>query len=390
MRKSQYQTPNGCQTSRGTTFVNCKPSQPVQLYALLAGLPTALCPGYQFFIFRLFIDHFTCFTSFIFMSHIIRYWLLPFGCIRPSRPIGFVLPLQLLNGFRFERFFKGGFGQSSCSSRPRAQSRNGDFVAGSCDWWLEAERSCTTSKNTEINRTYRTKWNQMESNGIKWNQSITKSLTHGVKCTIATQQVLQYQMLAFQCFSSCIICTKEPNDPPEAAARSDCSTWRKRHFIQRYIFVKLHTGPIPLCPSLSSASPSMFAFSSSGFCRNFRLRFCGFASVQSCCFRSRLPCVIFISFVALQESVERDIATIAAIAAIRVSFTPWRVRLQGLQGRTRSVLRTLRAQRLLHVKSCQRVKAHKVPKDFGSMYPVTRPWFQNSKNSAWQFMATHW
>ena len=54
MRKSQYQTPNGCQTSRGTTFVNCKPSQPVQLYALLAGLPTALCPGYQFFIFRLF------------------------------------------------------------------------------------------------------------------------------------------------------------------------------------------------------------------------------------------------------------------------------------------------------------------------------------------------
>lgn len=54
MRKSQYQTPNSCQTSRGTTFVNCKPSQPVQLYALLAGLPTALCPGYQFFIFRLF------------------------------------------------------------------------------------------------------------------------------------------------------------------------------------------------------------------------------------------------------------------------------------------------------------------------------------------------
>ena len=114
------------------------------------------------------LDHFTCFTSFIFMSHIIRYWLLPFGCIRPSRPIGSVLPLQLLNGFRFDRFFKVGFGQNSCSSRPRAQSRNGDFVAGSCDWWLEAERSCTTSKNTEIDRT---KWNQMESNGIRVSQS---------------------------------------------------------------------------------------------------------------------------------------------------------------------------------------------------------------------------
>ena len=167
MRKSQYQTPNGCQTSRGTTFVNCKPSQPVQLYALLAGLPTALCPGYQFFIFRLFRSFYLFHFIYLHVTHH-SLWLLPFGCIRPSRPIGSVLPLQLLNGFRFDRFFKGGFGQSSCSSRPRAQSRNGDFVAGSCDWWLEAERSCTTSKNTEINRT---KWNQMESNGIRVSQS---------------------------------------------------------------------------------------------------------------------------------------------------------------------------------------------------------------------------
>jgi hypothetical protein len=69
MRKSQYQTPNGCQTSRGTTFVNCKPSQPVQLYALLAGLPTALCPGYQFFIFRLFRSFYLFHFIYLHVTH---------------------------------------------------------------------------------------------------------------------------------------------------------------------------------------------------------------------------------------------------------------------------------------------------------------------------------
>lgn len=48
------QKQNRCKTSRGTTFVNCKPRQPVQLYALLAGLPTALCPGYAFSFSGLF------------------------------------------------------------------------------------------------------------------------------------------------------------------------------------------------------------------------------------------------------------------------------------------------------------------------------------------------
>lgn len=296
MRKSQYQTPNGCQTSRGTTFVNCKPSQPVQLYALLAGLPTALCPGYQFFIFRLFRSFYL--FHFIYL-HVTHHSLLA-SSLR-------------LHSSQSSHWFR--------SSAPTAQRLSFRPFLQSWLWPKQLQQSPTSAKpqwrfcRRELRpvagswkvvhhlQKHRDRPNQVESNGIKWNQSITKSLTNGVKCTIATQQVLQHQMLAFQCFSSCIICTKEPNDPPEAAARSDCSTWRKRHFIQRYIFVKLHTGPIPLCPSLSSAAPSMFAFSSSGFCRNFRLHFCGFASVQSCCFRSRLPCVIFISFVALQESV---------------------------------------------------------------------------------------
>ena len=163
MRRSQYQTPNGCQQAEAPLSLTANPaSQYNFMYCWQACLPNfvqAIHFHFNTFYSIYLFHHFSlrlssCLT---FVTHqalsassLRLHSFQSFQCSRSSAPAA---------STAVPRFFKVGFGQSSCSSRPRTQSRNGDFVP-SCDWWLEAERSCTTSKNTQINRT---KWNQMES-----------------------------------------------------------------------------------------------------------------------------------------------------------------------------------------------------------------------------------